>query len=420
MPGFKFGVRSIPSSPEGDADQTDYWDETVPGFGMRVSKGGTRTWVVMYRYNGTKRRMKIGTYPNKSLADARDEARNALRLAEDGKDPAGDKRQLKIRMDTVADLAIVYIEQHAKRNKRSWKKDEQILNREVLPVIGRMRVTDVQKSDVRRVLAPIIDRGAPIRANHTLEIVRKMYNWHIQENDAPIINPAAGITKPGKSNSRTRYLSDDEFKAFWKALTPERLGVRGVAAFQLIALTMQREMEVLRMRWKDIDWKESTWTIPENHAKNELEHVVPLGKFSMRCLRMLKRLSRRGETYVFPSEFLREKQQVDTHVRRVFVEKRIIKIREAAELIDVTIHDLRRSGTTYMSKLKVPQHIKKKLLNHVKRNKADVTDIYDRFEYLEEKREAMVKWESFLLEMVEEPMYAGYDDPNVITLYNGA
>jgi integrase len=394
MATFEFKARSIPSAPEEGKVQTDYWDGSLPGFGMRVSSGGTRSWFVMYRYNGINRRMKLGNYPLMKLADARDAARAALRKAEDGQDPASESKRVKVRMDTVEDLAKLYIEQHAKPKKRSWKKDDQILNREVLPLIGRKRVVDVKRQDVRDVLQPIIDRGALIRANHTLEVVRMMFNWAIQEKDMAILNPAAGIKKPGEVNDRRRYLTDMEFYQFWKALTLDRLGQHGVAAFQLLALTMQREMEVLRMRWQDIDWNDATWTIPADHAKNQLEHVVPLGEFAIGCLLNLEALAADGDVYVFQSDVL-----ANDHVRRVFLEKRIIKIREAAKLINVTIHDLRRSGTTYLGRLKVPQLIKKKILNHTARKKGDVTDIYDRFEYLDEKREAMQKWETFLLNM---------------------
>ncbi len=391
---YNFTTRSIPAALKEGQTQTDFWDKALPGFGMRVSSGGTRTWIVMYRYNGIKRRMKVGSYPQKGLADARDAAKVALRKAEAGQDPATESKRLKVRMDTVEDLAKLYIEQHAKRKKRSWKKDEQILNREVLPLIGRKRAIDVKRQDVRDVLQPIIDRGALIRANHTLEVVRKMYNWAIDEKDMPFLNPAAGIKKPGEVKNRSRYLSEMEFYSFWKALDVESLGQHGVAAFQLIALTMQREMEVLRMRWEDIDWNRALWTIPGDHAKNTLEHVVPLGTFAMGCLLNLEEVAGENDVYVFQSDILEK-----DHVRRVFLEKRWIKIKEAAKLLGVTIHDMRRSGVTYMGLLKVPQQIKKKIINHAKRKKDDVTDIYDRFEYLDEKRDAMEKWEALLLHM---------------------
>jgi integrase len=391
----KFTDRGIPNSVIDGQSQTDYWDKSLPGFGLRVSAGGTRTWMVMYRYNGTKRRMKLGNYPAKGLADARNDAKAALKKAEDGQDPAAEKRRLKIRMDTVEDLAKLYVEQYAKKRKRSWLKDEQILNREVIPVIGRMRIIDVKRHDIRAVLQPIIDRDSMIRATHTLQVIRKMFNWAIDEKDMPIVNPAARMKSPGVANNRARYLSEEEFFLFWKALDPAELGWLGVAAFQLIALTMQREMEVLRMRWQDIDWNSGLWTIPADHAKNTFEHVVPLGEYALACLGYLFDMAAPGDIYVFKSPVLE-----NSHVRRVFLEKRWLKIKELAKLINVIIHDIRRSGVTHMGKLRVPPHIKKKLINHEKKKKSDVTDIYDRFEYLDEKREAMQGWENLLLEMV--------------------
>jgi Arm DNA-binding domain len=141
VPSFRFGARSLPPIPA--AGQIDYWDETLPGFGMRVSAGGARAWVVMYRYNTVKRRMKIGNYPAKMLADARDEGREALRLADKGADPAADRKSQRAKLDTVADLAAAYVDEHAKKKKRSWKKDEHILNREVREPHARGRAENV-------------------------------------------------------------------------------------------------------------------------------------------------------------------------------------------------------------------------------------------------------------------------------------
>jgi len=415
-PPFRFTARSLPPVPA--VGQVDYWDEALPGFGMRVSAGGTRVWQVLYRYNGVKRRMKLGVYrgtveqpsegddPALSLASARDLARVVMRKAEKGQDPATEQRAQQAPGETVEDLAKLYIEGYAKKKKRSWLKDEQILNREVIPIIGRKRIGDVRRSDIQAVLSPIIEREAPIRANHTLEIVRKMFNWHISTLDHPIQNPAAGTKKPGDSDSRTRWLRPDELRRFWAALDPAKIGDDGAAAFMLLTLTLQREMEVVRMRWPDIDLDEATWTIPGDHAKNTLEHLIPLSQLAGAILRRLKKRSQAGAVYVFPSP-----KKADRHVTRVFIEKRIVKIREAAKLTDMVPHDLRRTGTTYFGKLKVPQNIKKKILNHANRRKSDVTDVYDRFEYLDEKRDALDKWEALLLEMIKP-----FDDAKVVRL----
>jgi integrase len=405
MPNFKFTARSLPPVPA--TGQVDYWDEGLANFGMRVSSGGRRSWVAMYRYNGTKRRLKLGTHPEVALADARDKAKEALDRADKGGDPATQRKVLRARSDTFEDIASRYVDEYAKVKKRSWYKDDQILKAEVIPVIGRKRVGDVRRRDVHDVLRPIIERGSLIRANHTLEVVRKLFNWYSGTLDEPIPNPAARMEKPGRVEHRRRFLKADELKQFWAALTPVALGEDGVAAFKLLALTAQREMEVMRMRWQDVDLDEGTWVVPGDHAKNTLDHLIPLTPLAISILRRLKKRAKANAVYVFGSPVKEGK-----HVTRVFIEKRIVKIREAGQLVDVTPHDLRRTVTTYFGKLKVPQLIKKKILNHEKKRKDDVTDIYDRFEYLDEKRDALEKWEVLLLAMVKQPDGSG----NVVEL----
>lgn len=399
MPRYKFNARSkLPLPTNG---QVDYFDTTTTGFGMRVSSGGTRTWIVMYRYNGIKRRMKIGNYPQMALSDARDLAKAALEAADEGRDPSTERKVTRTRVDTVEDLCGRYIEEYAKIKKRSWKKDEQILKAEVIPLLGRKRITDVKKQDIRDVLAPILERGAPVRANHTLGVLRKMFNWAIDAQDIVMINPAAKIPLPGTVNSRSRYLTDDELCAFWDALDIEELGMHGVTAFQILMITGQREMEVIKMRWADIDLEKGLWTIPADVAKNKLEHVIPLTAYVLAALLNLDDLAQPDDVYVF------QNPETKDHYRRVFVEKRIIKIRIAGNLIDVVIHDLRRTMTTYLGLLNVDPAIKKKILNHAKRKKTgDVTEIYDRFEYVDQKREAIAKWEKLLLDIVGDDFYA--------------
>ncbi|TAL01834.1 MAG: DUF4102 domain-containing protein [Rhodospirillaceae bacterium] len=405
MASFKFTARSLPPVPS--SGQVDYWDELLPGFGMRVSLGGARTWVVMYRYNGVKRRLKLGTHPGTGLADARDAAREAIRKAEKGLDPATEKKALHSKSETVQDLATLYIELHAKVKKRSWFKDNQILNREVLPLIGRKKVADVTRQDVRDILQPIIERGATIKANHTLEVVRKMFNWSIETRDTPASNPAARLKKPGEVTGRSRYLAPAEIKAFWAALHAADLGERGIAAFKLMALTAQREMEVVRMRWSDLDLEDDlVWTIPGDHSKNRLEHVIPLTSSAAELLRLMRKARGKGDVYVFQSP-----AKADAHLTRNFIEDRMVKIRKHLTIEHFTPHDLRRTVTTYLGKLKVPQQIKKKILNHTKVRKTDVTDIYDRFEYLDEKRDALTKWEDLLLSMIAKPA-----DGNVVSI----
>src|SRR5262249_49988496 len=152
-----------------------FFDEGTKGFGLRVSAAGRMTWIVLYRHLGTKRRMSLGTYPTITLADAREIAEDALRAAAKGKDPAGGKKAARLG-DTFGDLAEDYIELYAKVNKRSWKQDRRAIDRDLLPRFKSRKADDIRRRDVKKVLAEIKARGAPILANRTLEFMRKIYN----------------------------------------------------------------------------------------------------------------------------------------------------------------------------------------------------------------------------------------------------
>src|SRR5258706_175642 len=151
MPVVAFTDRGVKALPAPSAGQTDYFDAGAqpPGFCIRVSYKGTRTWMFLYRYNGLKRRMKLGTVRELGLREARDLAWGAHEAVRGGDDPASERRTRQAKVDTIEDLAKAYIAEYAKRQKSSWLKDQQILNREVIPFIGRKRAVDVTRADIR-------------------------------------------------------------------------------------------------------------------------------------------------------------------------------------------------------------------------------------------------------------------------------
>src|SRR5262249_7569834 len=229
--------------------QIDYWDESLPGFGIRLSAGGARAWMLMYRSGRRKVRLKLGTYPAMPLAKAREEARKALACVQTGGDPAVERRAERD-ADSFGQLAASYLERHAKRNKRSWKTDEEVLNRDVLPKWRHRGARDIAKRDVRDLIQRIVDRGAPIMANRTFEIVRRIFTWAIAE-DYLSISPCVGLEKPAKENRRDRVLTEDEIRAVWMAAEKEAPFI--AAIFKLRLVTAQRGGEIVSMRRTDID-----------------------------------------------------------------------------------------------------------------------------------------------------------------------
>ena len=382
MPKMKMTVRGVEAIKPPQSGQIDYWDTGLLGFGIRVSAGGRKTWTLMYRHGGRKRRMKLGSYPAMTLAAARDRASAALRQVADGEDPAGLK-QAATRAETFAELADDFLERYAKKRKRSWPTDERTLKRDILPVIGSRKVKDVERADVRRLLQNITARGATIQANRTHALVSKIFNWAISE-DLATVNPAQGIARPGIEQQRDRILTDDEIRAVWKACDqePPAFGI----AVKLRLLTAQSGGEITRMRWQDIDgdW----WTVPAEHAKNGLSHRVPLSAQTCAALDEIGDRSQ-GTGWVFPSP-RRDGPLVSNW-------ESIERIRKHSR-VDFVMHDLRRTAASRMTgDLGVNRLTVSKILNHVE---SGVTTVYDRHSYDAEKRQALEAWGSRLEQIV--------------------
>ena len=188
--------------------------------------------------------------------------------------PAAEKRA-EARAETFAQLADLYMEKHAKVRKKSWRSDQRLIDVELLPALGPRKVYDIKRSDVRALADAIAERGAPIVANRTLALLRKMFNVVIDlELDGVDANPCLRIRPPGVERRRDRVLSQAEIREMWRALEPEDAVVRGL--FKLRLLTAQRGGEVHRLRWQDLDLDSNWWTIPAEFSKNGLPHRVPL------------------------------------------------------------------------------------------------------------------------------------------------
>ncbi len=167
--------------------QTDYFDATLPGFGVRVSEKGRKSFVLMYRGPNKRgkrvlRRLTLGAYPALTLAEARALAREALQEVERGGDPIRQRQERRRTGDsprTVTAVADQFIQRHAKEKNRRWGETKRIFDREVLPAWGDRPIGSITRIDVIELLDPIMDRGAPYMANRVLAAVRKLFNWAI-------------------------------------------------------------------------------------------------------------------------------------------------------------------------------------------------------------------------------------------------
>ncbi|MGH7343158.1 MAG: tyrosine-type recombinase/integrase, partial [Candidatus Rokuibacteriota bacterium] len=193
MPTVRLTHRGIASYKAGRW-LTDYWDDRLAGFGVRITHRGTKCYVVRYTHNGCRRRITLGRYPALKLADARDKAKEILYAVYRGEDPQGEKQATKNAL-TFGELAAEYLERHAKVKKRRWKDDERKLNADILPRWKRRPAESITRRDVNELLDRIVERGAPIMANHVRALVSKIFNFGIGR-DLVEANPCAGVPMP--------------------------------------------------------------------------------------------------------------------------------------------------------------------------------------------------------------------------------
>jgi integrase len=367
--------------------QVDYWDERTHGLGLRVSQGGKRAWTVFYRIGGRMRRLTLGPYPSLSLADARRLAATSLGEVHHGKDPATAKREARA-AETFEELAELYLERHAKVEKRSWPEDERIIERELNPAWKHRKAREIRRADTIALLDQIVERGAPVMANRVKALVSKIFNFAIRRGIVEA-NPAHGVGSPGgKETQRDRVLTEDEIRLVWKAFEAETPKTRAI--FRLALLTAQRRGEITGMRWDELDLDAGWWTLPAERAKNGLTHRVPLAPEAIRILLELQKNKREGEQLVFRGG--RIGQPISN------LQKPLRRIKEASK-VEFRFHDLRRTAASLMTGIGIPRLVVSKLLNHVEQG---ITSVYDRHSYDAEKRAALLRWEHRLREILEQ------------------
>lgn len=377
----------------------EVWEDNGRGFGVRVTPRGTKSFIFLYRYGGKPRRLTLGTYPAMSLAEARKKHAEAWEMLTKGTDPGAQvvaERQEERRAPTVAELVVEYLERWAKPRKRSWMADKRVLEKEVLPVWGRLKAKDLTRRDVIRLLDRILERNAPIQANRTFAIIRRMFNFAV-ERDLIAASPCVRVKAPAPENQRDRVLSAEEIRLLWQALEGEamsRVDPLIKLALKLELVTAQRKSECCTAAWVDLDLEEGWWTIPgdltplrRQHgvetglSKNRLPHRVPLSPLAREILLTARSLA--GDSpWVFPS--FRTKGPITPAAIN-----HAVRLHRERLGIDFVPHDLRRTAASHMTSMGIPRLVVSKILNHVERG---VTAVYDRYSYDREKRQALEAW----------------------------
>lgn len=451
MPTVKLTDAAIQRFKARPGERVEYFDSSMPGFGLRVAgptrraPEGRRSWIIFYRFRGEQKRLTLGYYAEGStssdpkpdaadagtprralgLKDARKEAGDILQIVARGIDPAAQRaeaRELAAKeRDTIASIVEKFLTSGMKGKKgralstRYLVDTRRIFNNHVIPRWEKRDLTSITRRDVTALIDAIAacepatkgrskarQEGGPIAANRTLAALRSMMNWCLRRGmiDA---NPCALVEPPGEETRRERILTAAEIQELWPLFAGA--GHPFGDFFRVALLTGQRRSEVAGMRWEDLDLQAKTWAIGADRNKGGRAHIVPLSQPALDIIVSAPRKTiqvgnrMQSSPYVFTSDgkaaisgFSKAKDTLD---------RKIKKARDAAEadgMPDWSIHDLRRTAATEMGRLGTPEFIISKVLNHAA--KGVTGQVYNRYEYLAEKRHALDAWAAYVERLV--------------------
>lgn len=375
-----------------------YKDTKEKGLILIASYGGSKTFYYYKKIKGKPYRLKIGAFPDLSVGEARDAATELKNKIAKGANPAEDKNKLSNEM-TLKQLFDKYIEEYAKHNTKTWQRDIVEMDNKAKHLYNQ-KISSITKDVIQKLFNQITEKSGKIAANRFIAKIQGLFNKAINDWGWQGVNPAKGITKH-KSKSRDRYLTKEEMPHFFEALNEEEnIKVRDYIWLSL--LTGARKDNVLSLKWQDVSFQNKSLYLPD--TKNDTSQVIPLVP---EAIEILKRRfdNKSASPWVFPSKtsstgHLQEPKKVWNRVRqsatiRIWLgDKDLKKFIESARsdlpegystqklyaeivkkakkcgvelpigLMDLWLHDLRRSLGSWMAHSGASQYIIGKSLNH--------------------------------------------------------
>ena len=379
-------------------------DLRCAGLSYRITAAGVRSWTFRFRdpQSGKDARFTVGHYPDISLGEARKAADGLRAKVAKGINPIAAKRQdrRESASRTFEALSERYLEEHARRFKKSADADERNLRLHILPKWAKRRFDHIRRADVIELVEGLVKAGAPVQANRVQALISMIFSFAV---DAGLMegNPCTRLRKRGVETRGTRVLSDDEIRQFWQQAVLPPVTRKVGLALRLALLTGCRSGEVAgqaRSELSDLDEPEkAAWVVPAARTKNGRAHYVPLSNIACETISSALKLISNDEEYLFPSPVDRGGPVTGhalTVAMRRMSDKMVGKAAKSWNNDPPSPHDLRRTVATRLASLGVPEEDVAAILNHVR---TSVTGRhYDQYQRAAEKRRALKLWDSQL------------------------
>jgi integrase len=372
------------------------FDESLPGFGLRIRAGGKRTWIAQYRFGSKQRRVTLASVATCDAENARERAKETLARVHLGQDPQALKmaaRAPKVSELTLGELVELYLPSAQTRLKQSTYSGVSLHLRKHWRQLHAVSIREVERRHVAVALGRIAKDSGLYGANRSRAALSSLFSWAIGEGLAER-NPVVGTNKATDEEARDRVLSEAELAAVWHSAG---LGDYAVIV-RLLILTGQRREEVGGILWSEIDMAGAVWSIGANRTKNGLAHDVPLSAPALTILKGLHR--RKGRDLVFGS---REGPFQGWSNAKSALDGRVTSGLGRAPP-PWRLHDLRRTVATRLGDIGVLPHVVEAILNHVSGHRAGVAGVYNRTTYAAEKRFALGNWAEHIAATVDAPI----------------
>lgn len=398
-------------------------DGEVRGLFLRVTAGSAKSYILRYSVDGRRGEAAIGDARSITLVAARAKAVAMLSdLAVHNIDPvarkqAAIKREKAKKEETFAALVARYQVDAARRKRpRTLDYETWLLDRHILPKIGQRRYADLRRAEIIAMVEKIgaggASGGGPTTANRAHAMVRQVLNYALKR-DLIEANPALAIEQLFPEHSRERVLTEEEIARFWAFLEAARanaglglapgqeegerpingLSWSAATALQLCLLTLQRAGEVVGARIEEFGWTDRLWIVPAERMKGKRAHAVPLSDLALERFR--EAFDRSGGAIAFPDRTGKEPMEAKRLTRAMARSCQLIPLAHASP------HDLRRTGRTMMTseRVGVSYEVAERVIAHLVGSA--VSRVYDRNEYLREKRSALEAWAGALRSMLD-------------------
>ena len=400
----KLTAANVGRLPAPESGQIEYADKDLPGFSLRVTSRGVRSFVLHYRpragdYRGKLTRWTLGRFTNDptaangddllTLAQAREIARGArIQIRDQGADPARDGKATEPEdgPETYQQAVEDYVEkfQIGKKRNRTAGEVKRLLLKEGAAWLERP-VAGIIRADIHEVLDGLMAADKPYLANRTFAALRTFFKWCVSR-DKTEHSPCEGVERPfDEEQSRERCYSDKEIKAIWKAA--DKLGGSRGGFLKAMLLTGKRRGEAAGMERDELNLKagdDPLWTLPaerrKRRTKNNEPVLVPLAPLTVRILKGQPKI--KDNPLVFPGR----RKGKPMNGWTVFQHD----VQKESKIADFTFHALRHTLKTRLGELGVPPHIKDKVLDHAPPRSAG--EGYDHYDYLPEQRKALEAW----------------------------